>query len=132
MKGLATNITQAVRIGSKVKVDDNSGAKKLRIISKEGGKGRRRRRPGIGVSEIFKASVIEGKVEMRRELVRAILVRQKKEFKRPNSRRIKFEDNAAVLIDDKGVPVGSEIKGVVAKEVGERMPKVATIAKNVV
>ncbi len=132
MKGLGTSATKSLQKGSKVKVDDNSGAKKIQVVSKEGEGTRRRRRPQIGIAEIFKASVIEGNIDMRRELVRAILIRQKKEFKRPDGKRIEFEDNAAVLIDEKGDPVGTEIKGVVAKEVGERMPKVATIAKNVV
>ncbi len=132
MKGLATNATNAIQKGSKVKVDDNSGAKELTVVSKEGEGTRRRRRAGIGIAGIFKASVTKGNVEMRKELVRAILIRQKKEYRRPSGRRIEFEDNAAVLIDEKGDPVGTEIKGVVAKEVGERLPKVATIAKNVV
>jgi len=132
MKGLAANATNAIQKGSKVKVDDNSGAKELTVISKEGEGTRRRRRPGIGIAGIFKASVTKGNVEMRKELVRAVLIRQKKEYRRSSGKRIEFEDNAAVLIDEKGDPVGTEIKGVVAKEVGERLPKVATIAKNVV
>lgn len=132
MKGLKSNITKALQVESEVPVDGNSGAKKLKVISKESQNARRRRRPGIGIGEAFKASVIEGNVEMRREVVRAVLIRQKKGFKRPSGRRVKFEDNAAVLIEETGEPLGTEIKGVVAKEIGKRYPKVATIARNVV
>ena len=46
--------------------------------------------------------------------------------------RIKFEDNAVVLVDEKGLPKASEVKGVVAKEVGERWPKIAGLASAIV
>lgn len=132
MKGFATHVTGGLTIGSVVKVDDNSGAKMLRIISKEGYKGRRGRIPPIGVGDIFRASVIQGKVDIRKKVVRAVIIRQRKEYRRFTGERIKFEDNAAVLITEKNEPQASEIKGVVAKEVAERFPKVATIAKNVI
>ncbi len=70
---------------------------------------------------------------MRKTVVPAIIVRQKKEFRRPNGVRIKFEDNAAIVLkDEKGNPKGTLIKGPVAKEVIERWPAVAKIAKIVV
>lgn len=132
MKGFATRVTGGLTIGSVVKVDDNSGAKFLRIISKEGYGGRRGRIPSIGIGDVFKGSVIQGKVEMRKKVVRAVVIRQRKEYRRFTGERVKFEDNAAVLITEKNEPLASEIKGVVAKEVAERFPKVATIAKNVI
>lgn len=69
---------------------------------------------------------------MMKKVVRALVVRQKKEYRRPTGTRILFEDNAAVLITEEGLPVGTEIKGVVAREVAERFPKVAAIAPGVV
>jgi len=132
MKAVGARISGGISIGSKVKCDDNSGAKLLRVIAKAGYSGRRKRRASIGIGDMFFASVIEGKAEMQKKIVRAVLTRQRKPFRRRSGEVIKFEDNAAVLITDKKEPQGSEIKGVVAKEVGERYPKVSTIAKNVI
>ena len=70
---------------------------------------------------------------MRKQVVFAIIVRQRKEYKRPSGMRIKFEDNAAVVLkDDKGNPKGTMFKGAIAKEVTERWPAVAKIASIVV
>ena len=70
---------------------------------------------------------------MRKTVVPAVIVRQKKEYRRPDGTRIKFEDNAAVVLkDDKGNPKGTLIKGPIAKEVVERWPAIAKIAKIVV
>jgi large subunit ribosomal protein L14 len=132
MKAISANVYGGVSIGSKIKVDDNSGAKILRIISKEGYRGRRGRIPDIGIGDIFFGSVISGKVEMRKKIMRAVIIRQRKAFHRATGERVRFEDNASVLMNDKNEPQASEIKGVVAKEVAERFPKVATIAKNVI
>ena len=54
------------------------------------------------------------------------------EFRRPNGMRVKFDDNAVVLVDEDGLPKASEIKGCVAKEVGERFPKIVGLAPVVV
>jgi large subunit ribosomal protein L14 len=62
----------------------------------------------------------------------AVIIRQRKEYRRANGMRIKFEDNAAVLINEKLEPRASEIKGPVAKEVVERFPAVGKIATIVV
>lgn len=132
MKGLSAHITGGLTVESHIKVDDNSGVKMLRVLAKEGYRGRRGRLPDIGVADVFSASVIQGKAEMRKKIVRAVVIRQRKEYRRATGERIKFEDNAAVLLTDKNEPQASEIKGVVAKEVAERFPKVATISKNVI
>ena len=132
MKAIAAHIYGGMHPGSILKVDDNSGAKMLRMISKAKYRGRRGRLADIGVGDIFSAAVIQGKVDMRKKIVRAVVIRQKKEYRRFTGERIAFEDNACVLINEKNEPQASEIKGVVAKEVAERFPKIATIARNVV
>ncbi len=132
MKAISAKIHTGITLGSVVKVDDNSGVKLLRIIAKEKYRGRKRRIPCIGVGDIFFGSVIQGKADMRKKVVRAVITRQRKEYRRASGMRVKFEDNAAVLITEKNEPQASEIKGVVAKEVAERFAKIATIAKNVV
>ena len=132
MKAITAHIYGGLHPGSIIKVDDNSGAKTLKMLSKGGYKGRRGRAPDIGVADVFQAAVVLGKVDMRKKIVRAVVIRQRKEYRRFTGERIKFEDNACVLITDKNEPQASEIKGVVAKEVAERFPKIATISKNVV
>lgn len=132
MKAIAAHIYGGLAIGSLVKVDDNSGAKILRILSKEKYRGRRGRLADVGVADVFKGTVVQGKTDMIKKIMRAVVVRQKKEFRRFNGMRVSFEDNACVLVNDTNEPVGSEVKGVVAKEVAERFPKIGTIAKNVI
>ena len=65
---------------------------------------------------------------MKRKLVRAVVVRQKKEFRRPNGLRVSFEENAMILLNENGDPRGTDIKGPVAREVAERFPKVGSMA----
>ena len=132
MKAIAAHIYGGLHPGSIIRVDDNSGAKVLRMLSKEKYRGRRGRLADIGVGDIFQGSVIQGKVDMRKKIVRAVVIRQKKEYRRFTGERIGFEDNSCVLVNEKNEPQASEIKGIVAKEVAERFPKIATIAKNVV
>ncbi|MCK4531822.1 MAG: uL14 family ribosomal protein, partial [Candidatus Aenigmarchaeota archaeon] len=76
--------------------------------------------------------VYSGTEKVRHQIFRAVVVRQKKEFRRPDGMRVQFEDNAAVIIDEKNDPKGSQIKGPIAKEVVERFPTVGKIATIVV
>ena len=70
---------------------------------------------------------------MRKTVVPAIIVRQKKAFRRPDGTRVMFEDNAAIVLKDmKGNPKGTIFKGPIAKEVAERWPAVAKVARIVV
>ena len=132
MKGLSSNIVKTLTMGTMLPCSDNSGAKVLYIISAMRYKGTRARYPQVGVGDVVIASVKKGKPDMVKKVVKALIVRQKKEFRRANGSRIFFEDNAAVLINDDMLPVGTEIKGVVAREIAERFPKVAAISAGVV
>jgi large subunit ribosomal protein L14 len=111
---------------------DNSGAKILYIIGALHYHGTRGRGPQLGIGDVVIASVKKGKPDMVKKVVKALIVRQKKEYRRVNGVRIFFEDNAAVLVTDDMLPVGTEIKGVVAREIAERFPKVAAISAGVV
>ena len=74
-------------------------------------------------------SVIKGIPGVRKQVVPAVLVRQRKDFRRPDGTRVKFEDNAAVICkDEKGNPKGTTIKGPIAKEVAERWPAIGKVA----
>ncbi|KUO39276.1 MAG: 50S ribosomal protein L14 [Hadesarchaea archaeon DG-33-1] len=138
-KGMGTSMgvtavvpIRALPAGARLACVDNTGAKELQIISVVDYKGVRRRMPKAGVGDHIVASVKKGTPEVRKQIVRAIVVRQAKEYRRVDGMHIKFEDNAAVLITPEGAPRGSEIKGPVAREAAERWPRVAGIASIVV
>ena len=133
MKALKARITKGFQKESRIAVCDNSGAKIIRVISFKGSKTVKGRKPSGGLSTLITASVVKGNPEMRKKVVNAIIVRQKKEYRRPDGTRIKFEDNAAVVLkDDKGNPKGTIIKGAIAKEVADRWPAISKIASAVV
>lgn len=132
MQALKTKITRALPTGARLDVVDNSGAKVIEIISVMGYKGVRKRQPKAGVGDIVVASVKKGSVEMRKQKVHGIVVRQKKEFRRHDGMRIKFEDNAVVITSEEGEPKGSDIKGPIAKEAAERWSKLASMASIIV
>ncbi len=132
MQGIKANVTRALPSGARLDVVDNTGAKEIEIIQVIGFKGTRRRYPSAGVGDMVVASVKKGTPEMRKQVVRAVIVRQRKEYRRRDGTRVKFEDNAAVITNEKGDPKGSEIKGPVAKEAAERWSKIASVASIIV
>ena len=132
MKGLTSNVIKTLTTGSMITCSDNSGAKVIYIIGSLRYKGTRAKYPKVGVGDVVIASVKKGKPDMIKKVVKALIVRQKKEYRRANGTRLFFEDNAAVLVNDDFLPVGTEIKGVVAREIAERYPKVAAISAGVV
>jgi len=85
-----------------------------------------------GVGDMFVASVKKGKPELRKQIVHGIVIRQAKEYRRLNGMRVKFEDNAAVLVGPEGDPQGSEVRGPMAREAAERWPQIAGIATIVI
>lgn len=133
MKPIKGRVTRGLNVGSQVETCDNSGAKLLRVISVKGSKSVKGRIPAAGIGDLIQASVKKGKPEMRKQVVFAVIVRQKKEYRRPSGTRIKFEDNAAVVLkDDKGNPKGTIFKGPIAKEACERWPGISKIASIIV
>ncbi len=133
MKAVSARITRALNVGSLVETCDNSGAKVIRIFSVKGLNTRKGRSPAAGVGDICLASVVKGRPDIRKQVVFAVVVRQKKEYRRLDGTRIKFEDNAAVVLkDDKGNPKGTLFKGAIAKEACERWPGISKLAKIIV
>ena len=133
MKALTARVTRGLNLEAKVPVCDNSGAKIIKIFSVNGLKTRKGKVPQAGIGDIVNASIVKGKPGMKSQVVQAIIVRQRREYRRLTGERIKFEDNAAVVLkDDKGNPKGTIIKGAIAKEVTERWPGIAKIASIVV
>jgi large subunit ribosomal protein L14 len=133
MKPLGSNISRTLDIGSEITCADNSGAKELKIIGVKSREGRRSRRESAGVGDIVKVKILRGDEEVRRQVFDAVVVRQAKEFKRPEGLRVSFEDNAAVLIEEETMlPKGNVTKGPIAKEVVQRFSAIGKIASKVV
>jgi large subunit ribosomal protein L14 len=133
MKAVKANIVKSLPVGAQVTTCDNSGAKVIEIISVKEYKGVKRRKPAAGIGDLVRAAVKKGRPDMMKQMVYAVIVRQKKEYRRPNGMRIKFEDNAAVVLkDDKGNPKGTIFKGPVAKEATEKWPAIAKVASTII
>lgn len=133
MQSLKAKITKGLNFGAKIATCDNSGAKIINIFGCKGSKTVKGRMGKAGVGDLVMASVVKGKPEMRKQTVLAIIVRQKKEYRRLDGTRIKFEDNAAVIVkDDKGNPKGTIFKGAIAKEAAERWGNLSKVARIIV
>lgn len=128
MRGVAGIQTKGLPIGSKLKCIDNTGAKEVRTVSVINYHGVHRRYPHAGVGDMIVVSVTKGTPEVRRELSNAVIVRQKRPFRRADGTMVEFEDNAVVLTTEEGQTKGSEIKGPVARESAERWPNVGATA----
>ena len=133
MLALKGRVTKGLQVGSKIPTCDNSGAKLIKVIAVKKQKTVKSRVATCGVGDLIMAAVQKGKPEMRKQVVFAVVVRQRKEYRRPDGTRIKFEDNAAVVLkDDKGNPKGTIFKGAIAKEATTRWPGVAKTASIIV
>ncbi len=132
MKGLSTKISKCLVPGTTLTCADNSGAKVLLIINKIGGNGSKGRLSHAGIGDLVSVSVRVGNLQHMKKIEKAIIIRQKQPIRRPNGMRVIFEDNAAILINDANLPIATEIKGPVAREVIERNIKIATIASRVI
>jgi len=132
MEALKADVTQGLEKGSLVTCADNTGARELKIVSVSGYSGTINRHPKAGLGDKVTVSVTKGTPEMRRQILEAVVVRQRKPIRRPDGTRVKFEDNAAVIIDDVEEPRGTEIKGPIAREVAERFGSVASTATMIV
>ena len=117
---------------SRIKVADNTGAKELLVIRVLGGSKRRYGYVGDVVIATVKQATPQGMVK-KSDVVRAVIVRTTKEYRRPDGSYIRFDDNAAVILSDKENPKGSRIFGPVARELRERnFMKIVSLAPEVV
>ncbi|OKY78896.1 MAG: Ribosomal protein L14 [Candidatus Methanohalarchaeum thermophilum] len=132
MRGIKASVTKGIQTGTKLNCADNTGARVLEFVSAKEYNSVRRRQPKAGISDKIVVSVKEGDPEMKKQVLDAVIIRQKKEYRRPDGLRVQFEDNAAVLVDEAEETKGTEIKGPVAKEAAERFPKVASAATMII
>jgi len=121
-----------IQAETRLKVGDNTGAKELLCIRVMGGAHRRY----ASVGDVIIASVKEatpGGAVKKGEVVRAVVVRTAKEVRRPDGSYIKFDENAAVIINDQGNPRGTRIFGPVARELREKdFMKIVSLAPEVI
>ena len=121
-----------IQMQTRLFVADNSGAKQIQCIKVLGGSRKRYARIG----EIIVASVKEANVggtAKKGEVVKAVIVRTKKEIGRPDGSYIRFDDNAAVIVNNQNEPIGTRIFGPVARELREKkFMKIISLAPEVI
>lgn len=132
MKGIAGRQMKGLPVGARLECIDNTGAKVVQIVMTPKLKGTHRRYPSAGVGDMVIISVKKGAVDMRRQLLKAVIVRQKRPFRRSDGTMVQFEDNAAVIVTDTGDTKGTMIKGPVALEAAERWSRIAATASIIV
>jgi len=132
MKGISGTQTRGLQNGSRLNVIDNSGAKEIEIITVPSYHGVARRLPKAGLGDFVIASVKKGSPSMRRQIVFAVIVRQRRPTRRADGTMVYFEDNAAVIVTETGETKGTDIKGPVAREAADRWPRIAATANTIV
>ncbi|RLG86394.1 MAG: 50S ribosomal protein L14 [Thermoprotei archaeon] len=125
-------ISAGIQVGTRLVVADNSGAKEVVVIGVPEVKTRLRRIPYAGVGDMVVVSVKKGTPDMKGQVFRAIIVRQKKPYRRPDGTWVVFEDNACVIVTQEGTPKGREIRGPVAREAAERWSFISNMATIIV
>ncbi len=121
-----------VQMGSVLDVADNSGAKKIAVILPLGGGTGRRAGLGDTVTASVKEANPDGTVK-KKQVVKAVIVRTRKEVRRKDGTYIRFDQNAAVLIKAEGDPVGTRVFGPVARELRDRgYMKIVSLAPEVI
>ncbi|MFX0029442.1 MAG: 50S ribosomal protein L14 [Candidatus Hermodarchaeota archaeon] len=118
--------------GSKIQIADNSGAKIAQIINVDHYKGRQRRLPKATVGSMVTVTIKKGRPEMRGNILKAVIVRQKMIFRRLDGTRLCFEDNAGVIVSKEGDAKGTEIRGPIAREAAELFPRLASISSLII
>ncbi len=132
MKGIPGRTTRGLNVGAKLDCVDNTGAKIVQIVTVPKYHGTHRRYPRAGIGDLLVVTVKKGTPEMRRQLVNAVIIRQKRPFRRADGTMVEFEDNAVVLTTPTGETKGSDIKGAVAREAAERWPRIGSNASIIV
>jgi large subunit ribosomal protein L14 len=116
---------------TRLKVADNTGAREILVIRVLGGSYRRYGYVGDVVVATVKDAISTATVK-KGEIVRAVIVRTAKEYRRPDGSTIRFDDNAAVILDEFGNPKGTRIFGPVARELRDKgFTKIISLAPEV-
>ncbi|MCD4708183.1 MAG: 50S ribosomal protein L14 [Candidatus Sabulitectum sp.] len=120
-----------IQVESRLKVADNSGAREVLCIKVLGGTRRRYARIGDVIVITVKEAIPGGTVK-KSEVRRAVVVRTRKELSRSDGTIVRFDDNAAVILDEAGQPVATRIFGPVGRELRQRFMKIVSLAPEVI
>jgi large subunit ribosomal protein L14 len=121
-----------IQTQSYLEVADNSGARRVMCIKVLGGSKRRYARVGDLIKVTVKEAIPCGKVK-KGQVMTAVVVRTRKGVRRPDGSLIKFDDNAAVLLNNQDAPIGTRIFGPVTRELrGEKFMKIISLAPEVI
>merc|ERR1712036_53633 len=129
--GIKLKITNSLPVASVMNCADNTGAKNLYMIACTMIGAKLNRFPSGSVGDMFLASVKKGKPELRKRVMPAVIIRQKKNIRRREGYFLYFEDNAGVIVNAKGEMKGSGITGPVAKECADLWPRIASKAQSI-
>ena len=132
MKGIAGKVTRGLPTAARLTCADNTGAKVVEIIAVPKLGGTIRRYPSAGIGHMIKVSVKRGTPETRRQMFSAVIIRQRRPFRRVDGTWVQFTDNACVITNERGEVQGTDIKGPVSRESAERWPRIAATAKQIV
>jgi large subunit ribosomal protein L14 len=121
-----------IQTQSYLEVADNSGARRVMCIKVLGGSKRRHARVGDLIKVTVKEAIPRGKVK-KGQVITAVVVRTKKGVRRPDGSLVKFDENAAVLLNNQDAPIGTRIFGPVTRELrGEKFMKIISLAPEVI
>ena len=129
--GIKLKISNCLPVATIMNCADNTGAKNLYMIACTGIGPRLSRLPSGSVGDMFLASCKKGKPELRKKVMPAVIIRQRKAIRRREGHFLYFEDNAGVIVNPKGEMKGSGITGPVEKEFAELWPRIAANAGSI-
>ncbi|KAF0853075.1 60S large subunit ribosomal protein uL14 (rpL23) [Andalucia godoyi] len=125
-------VSLGLPVAATVNCADNTGAKNVYIFAVKNYKGHLSRLPAAGVGDMVMGTVKKGKPDLRKKVWPAVVIRQRKSWRRKEGVFIYFEDNAAVIVNPKGEMKGSAISGPTSKECADLWPRVAANSSTVV
>mmetsp|Transcript_2614 Transcript_2614/g.4757 ORF Transcript_2614/g.4757 Transcript_2614/m.4757 type:complete len:140 (+) Transcript_2614:63-482(+) len=130
-QGTKYRMTLGLPVAAVLNCADNTGAKSLMIISVCGVKGRQNRLPAAAAGDLVMAACKKGKPELRKKVHPCVVVRQRKCWRRKEGTFIYFEDNAGVIVNNKGEMKGSAVAGPCAKECADMWPRISSNAGSI-
>ncbi|OMJ67926.1 hypothetical protein SteCoe_14251 [Stentor coeruleus] len=130
--GIKMRVTLALPVGARINCADNTGAKILYIMAVTRFGARLNRLPAASIGDMVLVTVKKGKPELRKKVMPAVVIRQRKSWRRADGVFICCEDNAGVIVNPKGEMKGSGVSGPVTKECADLWPRVAAHAGAIV
>ncbi|OMJ92057.1 hypothetical protein SteCoe_5262 [Stentor coeruleus] len=130
--GIKMRVTLALPVGARINCADNTGAKILYIMAVTRFGARLNRLPAASIGDMVLVTVKKGKPELRKKVMPAVVIRQRKSWRRADGVFICCEENAGVIVNPKGEMKGSGVSGPVTKECADLWPRVAAHAGAIV